>query len=173
MNRDCLGSAEPVGFAPQVSLFSRMREMSVSGKSLRSAQRLIVWGLFSPLALTGCGEAPETKVAVTPVTGTLTIHGEKVVGARIVLHPQGHPLPEGRIAVGKTKADGTYAVTIYDDPQGIPPGEYVGTVEYYKPVDGSTGPNVVSKPYDKPDTSPIKVSVKDSPITVDPIDIKR
>jgi hypothetical protein len=143
------------------------------GQVGRTATVPFAFALAAPWMLAGCGEAPETKVAVVPVTGTLTVAGEKVAGARLTLHPQGHPLPAGRIAVGTTKADGTYAVTIYDEPKGIPAGEYVGTVEYFKPVDGSTGPNVIPKTYGSPETSPIKVSVKDSPVTVDPIDVKK
>ncbi|AMV22067.1 hypothetical protein [Planctomyces sp. SH-PL14] len=143
------------------------------GQFGRTAIAPFAFALAAPWMLAGCGEAPETTVPVIPVTGTLTYGGEKVVGARVILHPQGHPLPADRIAVGTTKSDGTFAVAIYDEPKGVPAGEYVGTVEYYKPIEGGTGPNVVPKPYDSPETSPIKVSVKDSPVTIPPIEIKK
>ena len=143
------------------------------GQFGRTATAPFAFALAAPWMLAGCGEAPEAKVPVIPVQGTLTVEGEKVEGARITLHPQGHPIPEGRVAAGQTKADGTFEVSIYDEPKGIPAGEYVGTVVWYKPVDGSTGPNVIPKSYTSPDTSPIKVSVKDSAVTLPPIDVRK
>ncbi len=151
----------------------RLSVESLNGLSRWKRLALVALALGSPALLTGCGEAPEVKVPVIPVTGTVTYGGEKIEGARVTLHPQGHPLPAERIAVGSSKADGTYAVSIYPDPKGVPAGEYVATVEYYKPVDGSTGPNVAAKEYGNPESSPVKVSVKDSPVTIPPIEIKK
>ena len=129
------------------------------------------------VAAAGCGEAPEVKVPVTPVTGTLTVAGEKAIGARVTLHPQGHPLPEGRSAGGVVQPDGSFQVSLYDDPKGVPAGEYVATVDWYKPIKTDTGagagPNVIPKTYSSVDSSPIKVSVKDAPVAIPPIDIKK
>ncbi len=102
--------------------------------------------------LAGCGEATRiegTRSFRSPERSPSAV--KKVAEARLTLHPQGTPAASpAEIAVGTTKADGTFAVTIYDEPKGIPAGEYVGTVEYYKPVDGGTGPNVIPKTYVQP-----------------------
>ena len=155
----------------------RLSVESSKGLSRWKRSALVALAFGSPALLAGCGESPEVKVAVIPVTGTVTVGGEKAVGARVTLHPQGHPLPEGRSAVGLVQNDGTFNVSLYDEPKGIPAGEYVATVDWFKPVtiDGQSGggPNVVPKEYGKPDTSPIKVSVKDSPVAMSTIEIKK
>ena len=155
----------------------RLSVESSKGLSLWKKSTLVALALISPGLLTGCGESPEVKVAVVPVTGSVKVGGEKAVGARVTLHPQGHPLPEGRSAVGLVQNDGTFSVSLYDEPKGIPAGEYIATVDWFKPVtiDGQSGggPNVVPKEYGKPETSPVKVSVKDSPVSIPPIEIKK
>jgi hypothetical protein len=125
--------------------------------------------------LVGC--AGEEKVPVVPVTGKVAIGKEVPVGAQIVFHPQGHVLPGGVTPVGRVAEDGSFKVSIYGKDEGVPAGEYVATIEWYKIVKTSTGdtisgPNVIPPKYGSPATSPIRVTVKPEPTDLEPIVIR-
>ena len=140
----------------------------------RSSLSLPLGLLFVP-AVVGCGES---KVPVSPVAGKITVGKETPVGANIILHPQGHTLPEGVSAVGKVGEDGTFSVSIYDLGEGVPAGEYVATVQWFKigkPTAAGEDPlvqDVIPKQYSSPNTSPIKVTVKPEPTQLEPIVIR-
>ncbi|MBX3414732.1 MAG: hypothetical protein KF708_18735 [Pirellulales bacterium] len=135
---------------------------------------LLLGLLFVP-AFVGCGES---KVPVVPVTGKLTVGTETPVGANIILHPQGHTLPEGVSATGKVGEDGNFSVSIYDLGEGVPPGEYIATVQWFKigkPAAAGDDPltvDVIPKKYSSPGTSPLKVTVKSEPTQLEPIVIR-
>jgi hypothetical protein len=126
--------------------------------------------------IVGCGK-PEVKVPVVPVTGKLTAGREVPVGAQIVLHAKGHTLPNGASPVGRVAQDGTFKISIYGEGEGVPAGDYVATVEWYKIVKGPmgeaiSGPNVIPPRYGNPDTSPLKVTVRNEPTDLPPIVIR-
>ncbi len=130
----------------------------------RSGLSVSLAGLLA-LACASCSEPPEPKINVSPVAGKVSFNGEAPVGAQVLLHPQGHALPDGLAALATVKADGTFRPSIYGDGSGVPPGDYVVTLQWFKLVGGDggagPGPNVLPKAYGKPETSPIKVTVKD------------
>lgn len=124
----------------------------------------------------GCGKA-EVKVPVVPVTGKLTVGREVPVGAQIVLHAKGHTLPAGVSPVGRVAEDGSFKISIYGNGEGVPAGDYVATVQWYKIVKTSSGetisgPNVIPAKYGSPDTSPIKVTVRNEATNLEPILIR-
>lgn len=129
-------------------------------------------GLLCTALLAGCGEE---RVPVVPVRGHVNVNGEPAEGAQVFLHPQGHTLPEHVGPIGTVDASGKFTIGSYEKADGVPPGEYVATVQWLKVVeqDGGAGrgPNVLPKEYAKPDSSPLKVSVKDAPVEL-PIDIE-
>lgn len=138
--------------------------------------RMLAWGLLLAPAICGCGTS-QVKVPVVPVTGKVTVRGEIPVGAQVVLHAKGHTLPEGVSPVGRVGEDGTFTVSIYGAGEGVPAGDYVATVEWFKVVktrDGETysGPNVVPPKYSNPATSPLLVTVKREPADLEPIVIR-
>lgn len=125
----------------------------------------------------GCGDESEPRVTVAPVTGTVTFRDEPAAGAQVVLHPRGHALPDGTAATGVVQADGRFGASIYSDGEGVPPGDYVVTVQWFKVVDSpggaGRGPNVLPKQYADPDATPLKVSVAaGSPTDIEPIVIR-
>lgn len=137
------------------------------------AARKLAWALLLIPAFVGCGEA---KVPVVPVTGKVTFGKEIPVGAQIVLHAQGHSLPDDVAPTGRVKEDGTFAISIYGTDEGVPAGEYVATIQWYKIVkdrsgDSISGPNVIPKKYSSPETSPLKITVNNEPTTLPPIEI--
>jgi hypothetical protein len=125
------------------------------------------------LSLAGCGG--ETRVPVLAVSGHVTVNGEPAEGAQVFLHPQGHELPENVGAIGTVKSDGQFAIGSYESSDGVPPGNYVATVQWLKVVEteggAGRGPNVLPTEYASPETSPVKLTVKDGPAEL-PIDIE-
>ncbi len=73
----------------------------------------------------GCGG--EKREATFPVTGTLTLDGQPVAGANVVLSPKG----AGTAATAVTEEDGTFSVGTYETGDGAVPGEYSVTVNKY------------------------------------------
>lgn len=131
----------------------------------------LAWILFLVPLVVGCSEA---KVPVVPVSGKITVNKEVPVGAEIVLHAKGHTLPEGVSPVGRVAEDGTFQVSIYEQGEGVPAGEYVATVQWFKIGKAAAGEDpvvkdVVPKKYRDPKTSPIAVTVKNEPTQLDPI----
>lgn len=140
--------------------------------------RQIMSGVTGALLLAlvcGCGKT-EVKVPVVPVTGTIKVGKEIPVGAQIILHAKGHTLPAGVSPSGRVAEDGTFKVSIYSAGEGVPAGDYVATVQWYKIVKegGGTisGPNVIPEKYGNPSTSPLLVTVKNEPTELAPILIR-
>lgn len=82
---------------------------------------------FSPVALvaalaTGCGSGDETDYyALTPVTGTVTVDGEPLAGAKVIFAPQGNvPDTPGSDVTGKS---GNYKI-MYRGRAGVAKGKY-------------------------------------------------
>lgn len=124
----------------------------------------------------GCGKS-EVKVPVVPVTGSIKVGKEIPVGAQVVLHAKGHTLPKGVSPIARVAEDGTFKVSIYGAGEGVPAGDYVATVQWYKIVKGEgggsiSGPNVIPDIYGSPTTSPLKVTVKNEPTELAPILIR-
>ena len=123
----------------------------------------LVIGAALAIGLTGCGKS-ESRVKVYPVSGTVTFNGEPAEGAQVILHPQGHALPENLAPLGTVKADGSFQIGVYENNDGAPAGDYVATVEWLKVVQteggAGRGPNVLPAEYAKADTSPVKLTVK-------------
>lgn len=72
----------------------------------------------------GCGESyPET----VPVNGVVTLDGQPVEGAAVLLMSE---VPgSGNAARGVTKADGTFALTTFQEADGARPGRYKAIVK--------------------------------------------
>ena len=112
--------------------------------------------------LSGCGDGRGSRVATVPVKATITYRGQPIPGAFVTLHPKA-PLPDvppPRASVGR---DGSLTVSTFTGGDGAPEGEYVLTVEWYRPVrqgsDVVPGPNVIPKKYASRRTSDLIVRV--------------
>lgn len=136
--------------------------------------------------------AGDRHIPVYPVSGKLLVDGEVPTGAQIVLHPQGHTLPEGIAATATVKEDGSFSVSIYGTEPGVPPGEYVATVHWFQHLgsesQGKRGPadlfvsmhsdRVRSEPavppiYSSPSSSPLRLTVREDLNEITPIVISR
>lgn len=115
------------------------------------------------VAAVGCGgsSAPD-RVAVFPVQGAVTFKGQPMPGAMLVLNPKTptESVPAPRAQVDK---DGNVKVSTYDGGDGAPAGEYVVTVQWYKPIkngnDVVAGPNVVPRKYSQATSSDLVVQI--------------
>ena len=144
---------------------ARLRRASLLSSSLIA--------IFALGAVTGCNtkSGPE-RVPTFPVSGTISFQGKPIPGAFVALHPKTtqENVPSPRANVG---ADGSLKITTYDGGDGAPEGEYVVTVEWYKPIkngaDVISGPNVIPKKYASAQTSDITIKVAAQENTIPPI----
>lgn len=74
----------------------------------------------------GCGGDGAT---IVPVRGRVTLAGQPVEGASVMLHPEG----EGRPATGLTDASGEFQLTTVDEFDGAMLGDYRVTVSLVRP----------------------------------------
>jgi hypothetical protein len=130
------------------------------------------------VAVPGCSRDEEPRVVTAPVSGKVLFNGQPPAGAQVLLHPQGHALPAGVAAAATVQSDGTFQPRIYGDEPGVPPGNYVVTLQWFKVVAGEggagRGPNVLPREYGEPDRSPIKVTVKGDGLNeIGPIEIRK
>jgi hypothetical protein len=114
-------------------------------------------------------------VPVHPVTGAIQFRGKPVNGAFVTLHPKAPAdgVPSPRASVAK---DGSFAVSTYDGGDGAPAGDYVLTVQWYKPVkvgnDLVGGPNVLPAKYANAKTSDIRITVAAGENRLRPIQLR-
>lgn len=132
--------------------------------------------LVAPLLViaSGCGEAAPERVATYPVEATVTFRGAPIPGAFLTLHPK-QPLPEVPPPRASVAADGALKVSTYNSGDGAPAGEYIVTVEWYKPIkngpDVVPGPNVLPRKYASPQTSGLSVTVAADVNRLPPIEL--
>lgn len=75
---------------------------------------------------TGCKKGDPRSKDLVPAMGTITYNGTPLDGATLTFLNEEDPLKPGGSAV--SKADGTFAVSLYGDGDGTSPGNYVVTV---------------------------------------------
>jgi hypothetical protein len=122
----------------------------------------------------GCSKS-ESRVPVHPVLGAIQFRGQPAVGAFVSLVPKtaldGVPNPRATVA-----KDGSFTVSTYDGNDGAPEGEYVVTVQWYKPVrqgnDLVGGPNVLPAKYASPRTSDVSIHIAAGENRLKPIQIR-
>jgi hypothetical protein len=139
----------------------------------------VVWvALLAPALAVGCGG--ESKVPVYPVSGQVRVAGKTPEGAFVALHPKAQPDVKAGAAEpprpsAQVKPDGTFAVSTFGGGDGAPAGDYVVTIEWRPLVhengDVKAGPNVVPREYTRPESSPLRVTVKPGENALTPIEI--
>ncbi len=152
------------------------------GRRGRRAGLLIGCGgvLATAAALAGCSGADgDAKAPVFPVKGTVQFEGQPASGAFVVFHPRSASRSGGEtpLSSGQVQSDGTFELTTNSQADGAPAGDYAVTVQWTKLIqqggDAVAGPNVIPLIYSSPETTPLKVSVKDAPNQLEPFNITR
>ena len=141
------------------------------------AKRLIQCAVMASLVLSvvGCSRSEKNHIAVHPVQGAIQFRGQPMDGALVSLHPKsavdGVPTPRATVA-----KDGTFTVTTFDGNDGAPEGDYVVTVQWYRPVrvgnDLVGGPNVVPAKYASAQTSDVLIRIAAGENQLKPIQIR-
>jgi hypothetical protein len=129
-------------------------------------------------ALAGCSdEGP--KLPVFPVKGAVQFEGEPAAGAFVAFHPKSPAKPgqEPLRSAAQVQPDGAFEVTTYTQGDGAPAGEYAVTVQWTKLIkqgkDAVAGPNVIPPIYGSPDSTPLKVTIKEGPNQLEPFAITK
>lgn len=148
-----------------------------AGKGGATAKRCIQFAAVTLMALTlvGCGKGDKNHVAVHPVQGAIQFRGQPTAGAFVSLSPknpiEGVPAPRATVA-----ADGTFTVTTYDGNDGAPEGDYVLTVQWYRPIRQDNelvgGPNVLPVKYASARTSDLRITVAAGDNHLKPIQLR-
>lgn len=124
-------------------------------------------GLFC-LAVLGCKKNEYPRVDVHPVRGSVQLQGRPVGGARIVLHPLEETGTDLRPRA-VTAADGTFAVTTFEEHDGAPVGRYQVTISWRQPTekeaelkeeDQDQAPERLPVRYQQPRNSGIEIRVQ-------------
>jgi hypothetical protein len=133
--------------------------------------------LIAGLLLAGCGRSGPPRVTTYPTKGSVTYQGQPVSGAFLALHSKNDPRPDVPTSTAIVQPDGTFAVTTYDAADGVPPGDYVVTIQWRKAVksggDYVLGPSLLPAKYSRPETSDVVVHVAAGKNELPPITLKR
>ncbi|WP_437190920.1 carboxypeptidase-like regulatory domain-containing protein [Planctomicrobium sp. SH527] len=98
--------------------------------------------------LAGCGGGgskdkwEKQRPSVYPVTGVVTLNGEKLEGAVVTFRPKNGT----DAATGKTDSDGRFRLTTFDSNDGATAGEFTVTVSLYEEVIPPEGYNADTSP---------------------------
>ncbi len=107
--------------------------------------------------------------------GKVELNGKPTAGAVVTLHPKG--ATDAPPARAEVKPDGTFVAGTYEVSDGAAEGDYIVTVEWFKPVqkrdDYVMGPNLVPAKYSVPQTSQIEVHVAAQPNQLPTIKLTR
>jgi hypothetical protein len=101
---------------------------------------------------------------VNPVRGKVFFEGTPAPNAVVTFHLIDKDTKRfARTGDAMTEADGSYTLSTYVANDGSPAGEYAVTVVWWKPLvdaEGKPGPNVLPERYARPETTPLKATVK-------------
>jgi len=148
------------------------------GCKLRTAT--ILPALLSAAVL-GTSCADNGRRPVFPVRGQVLFEGKPTPGALVLFHPLNDPDPRAPRPVARVAADGGFAPTTYRTDDGAPAGEYAVTVTWVNEVDNQSAPkeeqreprNQVPDRYAKPETSGLRVQIKEGPNELSPFRLTR
>jgi hypothetical protein len=125
----------------------------------------------------GCGSKNADRLPVFPVEGQITLNGQPLAHAFVVLHPKGNGDPRLLPARAQTDRNGNFQVTTYEAADGAAAGEYAVTIEHHPLIGNGNsfepGPNVLPPKYASPETTDVTVSVAERPNRPPPIDVRR
>jgi hypothetical protein len=110
------------------------------------------------------GVAPTNRKPVHPVRGKVFFEGTPAPNAVVTFHLiEGDGKRFTRAGDAMAEADGSFALSTYAANDGAPAGEYAVTVVWWKPLvdaTGKPGPNQLPERYARPETTPLRATVK-------------
>jgi serine/threonine-protein phosphatase CPPED1 len=133
--------------------------------------------VIANILLDGVYDADMTK-PVSEEEGVVSINRKPVHPVRGKVFFEGTPAPNAvvtfhlidkdtkrftRAGDAMAEADGTFSLSTYAANDGAPTGEYAVTVVWWKPLvdaEGKPGPNLLPERFSKPETTPLRATVK-------------
>ena len=161
-----IGKAEPFDKKRQARIFATARKCAIAAPLLS--------------AIVGCGKG-DGRLKVYPVHGTVTVKGQPAKGAKIMLNSTdaarrgpGMPMPTGTV-----KEDGSFALNSYASGDGAPAGDYDVAIVWPEPgkrsnpaiLDAPPARDRLNDKYSVPDSSGLKVTVKEEPTELPPFEL--
>ncbi|MCU0959556.1 MAG: hypothetical protein MUF48_05580 [Pirellulaceae bacterium] len=113
------------------------------------------------LLVCGCTRR-EYGVETFPVTGVVCIDGTPTGQVSVTLHRVGGmDKANPTVSATITQNDGSFAVSTFEQADGVPAGEYVATFTWaeFNAITRSMGADKLGGRYDNPETSTFKVTV--------------
>jgi hypothetical protein len=119
--------------------------------------------VFAVAFVLGCSAKHPERLPVFPVEGAVTLNGQPLPNALVILHAKGPNAPQDVAPRGQTDLTGKFKITSYESGDGAPPGEYTVTVVSHRLINngGSTepGPNVLHPKLADPKTTDLSAVV--------------
>jgi len=113
---------------------------------------------------------------VNPLRGKVFFEGTPAPNAVVTFHLINSDTKRfTRAGDAMAEADGTFTLSTYAANDGAPVGDYAVTVVWWNPLvdaEGKPGPNLLPERYAKPETTPLRVTVKAGPNEV-PLELKK
>lgn len=123
----------------------------------------------------GCSKKANYGVETYPVVGVVYVDGNPAAKLTVRLHASaGMDSAAPSVSATTTKDDGSFAVSTFEEGDGVPAGEYVATFTWgeYNMVTRSMGPDKLKGKYSDPKASDFKVTVSEgSPTDLGRIDL--
>jgi hypothetical protein len=151
------------------------RRIAVGPRGPRAA--IVFVGLLTVTLAASCGKSrPEIKgkLPLFPVTGKVTMNGQPMPGAIVLLHPifefPASAAPQRPRA--KAEDNGTFKLSTYANQDGAPAGKYYVTVSWKESEEGVTSEQLADLPekapesFQNPKTSGLIVQVKEGENTL-------
>lgn len=117
------------------------------------------------------------RLKLYALEGRVTLNGQPLPDAFVVLHPRQTGNPRIIAARGKTDGTGRYRLSTFDANDGAAAGLYAVTVQYHPLVRSDEGPrpgpNILPPKLANPDTTDIVVMVDDGLKELQSIDLRR
>jgi hypothetical protein len=130
------------------------------------------------VALLGASCARDGRPPVYPAQGKIFYEGKPAANALVILHPVNKdPRLESVRPLAHVEADGSFKLTTFANGDGAPAGEYVVTVDWREktaPVEGAPpGRSLLPQRYSNPESSQLRVQVKEGPNELEPLKLTR
>ncbi|MCI0463474.1 MAG: hypothetical protein L0Z62_41580 [Gemmataceae bacterium] len=128
---------------------------------------------FVTLTLCSCQGKRYDPVPLAPVKGKVFFGVQPAAGAEVRFHPLVAPGKKSLFPVAKVEADGSFALTTYENQDGAPPGEYAVSL-YWPEAHKGKGPPPIIPPdrlggrYSNPKKSPWRVHVREGTNELEP-----
>lgn len=119
------------------------------------------------IGLTGleaCSRTDPNRKETYPVTGSVYVDEKPAGAVQVTLHDQaGVDVNNPTFSMTFTQADGSFALSTYEEGDGVPAGEYTITFQWrdLNPLNLQySGPDKLGNKYSDPQTTPFRVKVE-------------